>query len=63
MSFWNWILGYQTCKKCQHHMLDRSKSLGFWILVCGSGRVSKPISVSREYSELSYKRPKWCPKR
>ena len=53
----------KTCKRCKDHMLDRSKSLGFWILVCGSSNVSEPIEVAREYRGLSYKRPKWCPGR
>lgn len=53
----------KTCKRCNRHMLDRSKSLDFWILVCGEGMVSEPIEVAREYSGLSYKRPKWCPKK
>ena len=57
------LLRRKTCKRCNSHMLDKSKSLNFWILVCSEGRVSEPIAVAREYSKLSYKRPKWCPKR
>ena len=57
------IFTKRTCKRCNNHMLDRSKSLDFWILVCGESKISEPITVSREYKNLSYNAPKWCPKK
>ena len=51
----------RKCKQCSKHMLLKTDHFEYWVLVCYEA--DKPISVSKEYEKLSYKAPKWCPKK
>ena len=59
-----WLFKKRTCKNCTGQMMDKTASrLEFWVLICGWGEKSMPIEVADHYDNLSYKTPKWCPKR